>query len=126
MKRCGGGLGLLALSDLLGEKAAADPLNPLSPRQPHFAAKARAVIWVFITGGPSQVATWDYKPELTRLDGQELPGFDRQSGFFINDVGPLLRSPFAWRQAGQCGKWVSSLFPCLGQHVDKMAFIHSL
>jgi hypothetical protein len=125
--KCGGGLGALALGDLLSRQAQAVPsLNPLAPKPPHFAARARAVIWIFINGGPSQVDTWDYKPALTRLDGQALPGFDRQSGFFINDVGPLLKSPFEFRRFGQCGKWVSSLFPHLARHVDRMAFIHSL
>ena len=50
----------------------------------------------------------------------------KHTGFFINDVGPLMKSPFTFRQYGQCGKWVSSLFPCLSQHVDRMAFLHSL
>src|SRR5579875_2510175 len=129
LQRCGGGLGLLALSSLLqreGLLAAETPLNPLAPRPPHFQARARAVIWIFINGGPSQVDTWDYKPELARLDGKPLPGLDRHTGFFINEVGPLMKSPFSFRQYGQCGKWVSSIFPCLAQHVDRMAFLHSL
>jgi hypothetical protein len=130
LQRCGGGLGLLAFADLLRHERllAAEPpaLNPLAPRQPHFTARARAVIWVFVNGGPSQVDTWDYKPALEKYDGKELPGFDKHTGFFINDVGPLLKSPFEFRQHGQCGKWVSSIFPCLSRHVDKMAFIHSL
>jgi len=100
--------------------------NPLAPKVPHFKAKAKSVIWIFINGGPSQVDTWDYKPELERRDGTVLDGFDKHTGFFINKVGPLMKSPFEFKQYGQCGKWVSSLFPHLSAHVDKMAFIHSL
>lgn len=133
LQRCGGGLGMLALGSLLrqegllaADSTSAASLNPLAPKRPHFPAKAKAVIWVFVNGGPSHVDTWDYKPELMKRDGQELPGFDRDSGFFINDVGPLLKSPFEFKQYGQSGKWASSIFPNLSKHVDKMAFIHSL
>jgi hypothetical protein len=71
------------------------------------------------------VDTWDYKPELTRRHGQELPGFDKKTGFFTDSVGPLMKSPFAWAQHGQSGTWASDLFPHLSRHVDKMAFLHS-
>ncbi len=131
LARCGAGFGSIALVDLLSRQGllAADDaksVNPLAPHKPHFPAKAKAVIWVFVNGGHSHVDTWDYKPELQKRDGQELPGFDKTSGFFINAVGPLMKSPFEWKQYGQSGKWVSSLFPNLSKHVDKMAFIHSL
>jgi hypothetical protein len=118
-------LGLLALADLLHAEESRST-NPLAPKKPHFPAKAKAVIWLFMNGGPSHVDTWDYKPELEKRDGQELPGFDPNTGFFNQQVGPLMKSPFRWRQHGQCGKWVSELFPHLSRHVDKMAFIHSL
>ncbi|MGL6095800.1 MAG: DUF1501 domain-containing protein, partial [Fimbriiglobus sp.] len=128
LARCGAGLGSLALADMLGRAAdsGGKSLNPLAPRPPHFPGKAKAVIWVFANGGPSHVDTWDYKPELQKRDGQELPGFDKSTGFFVNDVGPLMKSPFAWKQQGQSGKWASSLFPELAKHVDRMAFVHSL
>ncbi len=129
LARCGAGFGSIALTGFLQQQgllAAEASLNPLAPRKPHFAARAKAVIWIFVNGGHSQVDTWDYKPELAKRSGQELPGFDRTTGFFINDIGPLLKSPFEFRQHGQCGKWVSSLFPNLAKHVDRMAFIHSL
>jgi hypothetical protein len=71
------------------------------------------------------VDTWDYKPELTRRHGQELPGFDKKTGFFTDSVGPLMKSPFAWAQHGQSGTWASDLFPHMSRHVDKMAFLHS-
>src|SRR5262249_54508060 len=99
--------------------------NPLAPRLGHFPAKAERVIWLFMNGGPSQDDTWDYKPELAKRDGQKLEGFDNQTGFFADQVGPLMKSPFAFQQYGDSGTWCSDLFPHLSQHVDKMAFIHS-
>ena len=128
LQRCGLGAGALGLHALLQEEGllAAAAADPLAPRQPHFAARAKAVIWIFVNGGQSQVDTWDYKPELAKRNGQTLEGFDRFTGFFSNSVGGLMKSPFEFRQHGQCGKWVSSIFPNLARHVDKMAFIHSL
>jgi hypothetical protein len=127
LARCGGGLGTLALAGLLQrDELLAASVNPLAPRKPHFPGTAKAVIWVFVNGGPSQVDTWDHKPELAKRDGKPLPNLDPSSGFFVNNVGPLMKSPFQWKQYGQCGKWVSSLFPHLSKHVDRMAFIHSL
>jgi hypothetical protein len=133
LTRAGGGLGMLALADLIQaeeRRTASDPTarvrSPLSPKEPHFVAKAKRVIWLFMNGGPSQVDTWDHKPELDKRDGQELKGFDPNTGFFTGQVGPLMKSPFRWAKHGQCGKMVSELFPHLARHVDKMAFIHSL
>jgi hypothetical protein len=128
--RQGGGLGLLALATLLDRDGAraAEPdrlLHPLAPRPPHFPAKAKSVIWLFPNGGPSQVDTWDHKPELTKRDGQELPGFDKTTGFFVDQVGPLMKSPFQFAQHGQSGSWVSEIFPGIAKHVDDLAFIHS-
>jgi len=127
LRRAGCGFGSLGLTALLAQEgllAAADP-DPLAPKKGHFDGKAKSVIWLFINGGPSHVDTWDYKPELDKMDGKELAGFDKNTGFFAGAVGPLMKSPFAFSPRGQCGKMVSSLFPQLGEHVDKMAFIHS-
>lgn len=132
LRRAGGGAGLLALAGLMDDGGlllpsarAASQGNPLAPRAPHFPTRAKSVIWLFMNGGPSQVDTWDYKPELIRQDGKELPGFDKKTGFFTDSVGPLMKSPFDWKQHGQSGTWVSDLFPHLAGHTDKMAFIHS-
>ena len=90
-------------------------MGPLAPREPHFAAKAKRVIWLFMNGGPSQVDTWDYKPELEKRDGQELEGFDKNTGFFTGQVGPLMKSPFKWAKHGQCGKMGLRALPAHGQ-----------
>src|SRR5437764_4372983 len=126
LRRTGSGFGLLALSSLLAESAGAAPaINPLAAHPAHFASKAKSVIWLFMNGGQSQVDTWDYKPELEKQDGQELPGFDPKTGFFTAEVGPLLRSPFKFSQRGRSGTWTSEIFPHLAEHVDDLAFIHS-
>lgn len=129
--RSGGGAGLMALAALLQDQglllpsARAAAADPLAPHPAQFPTKAKSMIWLFMNGGPSQVDTWDYKPELAKRDGKELEGFDKKTGFFADSVGPLMKSPFAWAQHGQSGTWVSDLFPHMSQHVDKMAFIHS-
>src|SRR5213080_958220 len=90
LRRTGSGAGMIGLATLLADSgllgssahaaAPAEAINPLAPKNPHFAAKAKSVIWLFMNGGQSQVDTWDYKPELTRRDGQELKGFDNKIG----------------------------------------------
>ena len=131
-RRAGHGAGMLALAGLLDDQRLLMPRamaalsgDPLAPRPPQLKTRAKSVIWLFMNGGPSQVDTWDYKPELIRRHGQELPGFDKKTGFFTDSVGPLMKSPFAWAQHGQSGTWASDLFPHLSRHVDKMAFLHS-
>ena len=85
LRTAGAGLGSLGLTTLLSDEGllAANATDPLAPKRPHFDGKAKAVIWLFINGGPSQVDTWDYKPELEKMDGKELAGFDKQTGFFF-------------------------------------------
>jgi Protein of unknown function (DUF1501) len=132
LRRTGSGFGMLALASLMGEENASrvvgatsgSAINPLAPRPAHFPAKAQNVIWLFMNGGPSQVDTWQYKPELEKHDGQELPGFDKNTGFFVEQVGPLMKSPFKFDRHGQSGTWVSEIFPNMAQHVDDMAFLH--
>jgi hypothetical protein len=128
LRRAGSGFGLIALAGLLQQQgllASSGYRNPLAPKPSHFPAKAKAVIWLFMNGGPSQVDTWDYKPELAKVDGKDLPGFDKHTGFFADQVGPLMKSPFKFERHGQSGAWVSELFPHMARHVDKMAFIYS-
>lgn len=141
LRLTGSGFGMLALSalsDMAGAQQAAlsraykgvfypppDPQHPLAPRAGSLPAKAKNVIWLFMNGGPSQVDTWDYKPELEKHNGQELKGFDKDTGFFVDQVGPIMQSPFKFQQHGQSGTWVSEIFPNIAQHVDDMAFLYS-
>jgi Protein of unknown function (DUF1501) len=133
LRRTGSGCGLLALATLMSDlgllkdatAASVLPANPMAPRPGHFPTKAKSVIWLFMNGGQSQVDTFDYKPELEKRDGQPLAGFDNKTGFFPEQVGGLLKSPFKFTRHGQSGAWVSEILPNLAQHVDEMAFIHS-
>lgn len=121
LRQAGHGLGGWMLADLLSRDSA-HAANQRSPT-PHHPPQATSVIWLFMNGGPSQIDTWDYKPELARRHGQELAGLDPTTGFFPTAIGPVMRSPFTFRQYGTCGRWVSELFPLLAQHVDDMAFL---
>lgn len=128
LQRAGLGCGSLALTSLLqqeGALAASRPAtNPLAPHPPQFAAKAKAVIWLFQTGSPSQVDTFDYKPELAKRDGTALAGADPKTGFFTTS-GKCLKSPFKFSQHGESGAWTSEIFPNISQHVDDIAFVYS-
>jgi hypothetical protein len=127
LKKAGAGCGLLALADLFRGDGllAAEPrvqtLDPMAPRLPHYAAKARSVIWLFMEGGPSSVDLFDPKPELTKRDGQK---FDID--VFFGNPGPLMKSPFSFKQYGESGAWVCDRYPNLAKHVDELAFIKSL
>lgn len=127
LQEAGLGFGSLALASMLHHESRADSMaaDPLSLRSPHFPGQVKSIIWLFMTGGPSQVDTWDYKPELQKRDGQDLAGADPKTGFFTTS-GKCLKSPFEWKQHGESGSWVSDLFPHLSQHVDKMCFLHSM
>jgi hypothetical protein len=137
LARAGGGLGLLGLAGILQDEGlleAADglgarALHPMSVQPTHFAPRAKSVIWIFINGGPSHVDTWDYKPALEKWDGKSIrefdPTFKNTTGFFQHQIGNLMKSPFRFTPRGESGKMVSELFPHLGEHVDRMAFIHS-
>src|SRR3954469_19467367 len=118
LARAGAGLGLCALADLLCTPAgAADdgrpPSDPLAPRPPHFAPKATSVIWLFMEGAPSAVDLFDPKPELDKNHGKRV-GID----VFNGNPGPLMRSPFAFRQYGESGAWVCEKYRNVAQHVD--------
>jgi hypothetical protein len=120
------GFGSLALASLLAEDSAkAQPsVDPLAPRSPHHAPRAKRVIFMFMKGGPSHVDTFDYKPLLQRDHGRPYP-FDRPRVTFAS-TGNLLGSPWRFRRHGASGAWVSTLFPNVARCVDDLCFIHSL
>jgi hypothetical protein len=115
-----------ALAHLSQARADTTPATDLQPRPPHFPAKAKAVIHLFMNGGPSQMDLFDPKPELERQHGKAY--FDKIAGEveFIKDAGAILRSPFRFAQHGQCGAWVSEVMPHLAGVVDDLAFIRSM
>jgi len=115
------GFGSLALAGLLGAEGQA---NPLTVRQPHFPAKAKRVIFLFMHGGPSQIDTFDYKPLLKRDHGKPLPFAKRR--VVSAETFNLLQSPWQFKQYGQSGAWVSDLFPHVAKQVDDLCFIKSM
>jgi len=119
------GFGGLALAGLLGEQQAkAASAGPLTVKSPHFPARAKRVIFLFMHGGPSQVDTFDYKPLLKRDHGKPLP-FERPK-VVSSETFNLLQSPWAFKQYGQSGAWVSDLFPETAKMVDELCFIKSM
>jgi hypothetical protein len=129
LHRAGGGLGGLALSWLLARDGyAAEPsaANALAARPPHFPARADAVIFLFMVGGPSQVDLFDPKPELTRRHGQPLPeSFGKPVSQFTKGDTPLLASTRKFARHGHSGMDVSDLMPHLATRVDDIAFLRS-
>ncbi len=123
LQRTGMGFGALSLASLLGPEllaatahGAETSTNPLAVRAPQFPVKAKHVIHIFAEGAPSQVDTWDPKPELQKWAGKELPGLR----------GAAFPSPFKFTKQGKSGIEVSEVFPQLGTHVDDMAIIRSM
>jgi hypothetical protein len=126
----GGGLGGIALAQLLGESGLfAEPVKPQAALNGgwHQKAKAKRVIQLFMNGGVSQPDTFDYKPELIKRHGHK---FDPGGGVKVEAVtstpGAVMKSPFEFKQHGQCGRWVSSVFPHLAKCVDDLAFLMAI
>lgn len=118
LSRMGVGFGLLGLR---GVCEAAE--NPFAPKQPHFAPKAKRVIFLFMNGGMSQVDTFDPKPMLTRYHGQPMPGGTPKTE---RKTGSLMRSPFQFRRCGQSGLEISEIFPQIGDRADDLCVIRSM
>ena len=118
------GFGGLALAGLMGQEQARAAVDPLAVKAPHFPARAKRVIFLFMHGGPSQVDTFDYKPLLKRDHGKPLP-FARPK-VVSSETFNLLQSPWGFKQYGQSGAWVSDLFPKLAAKVDDICFIKSM
>ncbi len=122
LQRMGLGFGGLALAGMLGRVHGAE--SPLAVRAPHFAPRARRVIFLFMHGGPSHVDTFDYKPALERDSGKPLP-FAKPRVQFAQ-TGNLRRSPWEFRRYGQSGAMVSDLFPLTGACADDLCFLKAI
>ena len=121
------GFGALALQAMMARAAGVGAAtNPLASKQPHFAGKAKRVIFLFMVGAPGQMDTFDPKPALKKFEGQKLPeSFGKVGSQFTDGSTPILSSPWNFKQYGQSGMWVSDLFPHLSQCVDDMCFVRS-
>ena len=140
LTQCGAGFGALALAGMLPTAAFGDDavavasseteiaggLNSLSPKALHHAAKAKSVIFLFMEGGPSQMDTFDPKPELEKLAGNPVPdGFEKVILPMGEFHSPILASKRKWKQHGEGGLWVSDWLPNIATHADKLAVIRS-
>ena len=116
----GSGLGMVGLSQLLASQSGE---SPLASKPPHFPAKAKHVIHLFLNGAPSQVDSFDYKPELTKQHGKPYPGGNLRTE---RKTGALMRSPFEFVKSGESGIPISEIFPQLGSVIDKCVVINSM
>lgn len=125
----GGGLGGIALSWLLGQQGLLAAAGP-PPRTDlngglHHRARAKRVVQLFMSGAASQCDLFDYKPLLLKKHGEKFdPGGKVE--LFQSTPDTVMKSPWKWRQSGQCGKWISELLPHLSRCVDEIAFVHSM
>ncbi|MEL6942733.1 MAG: DUF1501 domain-containing protein, partial [Bacteroidota bacterium] len=137
LKKTGLGLGSLALSSMLGGTGAAKNLSGITLNNGgilgtgHFPAKAKRVIYLFQSGGPSQIESFDYKPALKKWHGQEIPdsvrGTQRNSGMVASQsTFPLVQSIYDFKQYGQSGAWISELFPHTASIVDDLCIVKSV
>lgn len=128
-----GGFGAVALTSMLSgdgfwsqpAHAAESKANPLAEKAPHFAPKAKSIIFLFMYGGPSHIDTFDYKPNMIGMDGKTVDVKTFGRGGHRNG-GRIVEPRWKFKQYGQCGKWVSDLFPNVAQCVDDIAFLHSM
>jgi len=129
-KQVGFGIGAAALSSLFNRYAfaATGAVNPLAPKPPMFAPKAKSVIFLFMAGAPSQVDLLDYKPKLQELDGQHIPQelIKGERFAFITGVPKLLGSPHNFKKWGQSGAEISEILPHLGEVADDIAIVRSV
>lgn len=118
LKTTAAGFGSVALAGLMASQARSgddQKVSPLAPKEPHFPAKAKRIIFLFLEGAFSQLDTWEYKPQLQADHGKPGPG-----------GGTLVGSKFKFNQYGETGTWVSELFPNCAKHVDKLCFLRGL
>ncbi len=122
LKTMSSGFGYLAFAAMAHEEARAGAVvreDPLAPREPHFAPRAKRVIFLSMRGAPSHVDTFDYKPQLTRDDGKAGKYGGRRSG-------TLMGSPWEFSQNGESGLWISELFPELARHADELCVLSGM
>jgi len=120
LRTMGSGFGMLGLANVLQAESAG---APLAPKAPHYPARAKRVIFLFLNGGPSQVDTFDPKPMLTKYHGKPMPSGNLKTE---RTTGNLLASPFTFKKYGQSGIEISEIFPKLGECIDDVCVIRSM
>ncbi|MEZ5304059.1 MAG: DUF1501 domain-containing protein [Verrucomicrobiales bacterium] len=128
LHQCQVGLGGVALSSLLGGQAGAAAADPLASKKPHFAPKAKRVIYLHMAGSPPHLDLLDYKPELVKRDGQDCPdAFLKGRRFaFTSGVPKLMGTPRTFKQHGQSGAWISDALPELSKLADELTIVKSM
>ncbi len=130
LRDCALGLGTLAVADLLRQQGYAvdEPIDPLAPKKPPFAAKAKRVIYLFMAGAPSHLEMFDYKPQLAKFDGQLPPPkfIEGYRAAFITPNSKFLGPKFKFAKQGKCGAEISELLPHLATVVDDIAIVKSM
>ena len=131
LRRASNGFGALAFSALLGNQllaaAVAAKHGPMAPKAPHFPARAKHVIFLFMEGAVSQVDSFDYKPMLEKYHGQDpRKAIGKLEKTQFENVGTVFKSPWKFAQHGQSGTWVSDLFPHIAKRADDLCVIRSL
>lgn len=128
LQQCGVGLGSIALGQLMSEAGFASTADPLAVRAPHFAPKAKRIIFLFMAGAPSHLELFDYKPQLEKFDGT-LPPKELLEGYraaFINPNSKLMGTKFKFSKYGQTGTELSELLPHTAKIVDDIAIVKSM
>jgi hypothetical protein len=128
--RAGSGLASIALSSMLQRSsllgATAGAADPLAPKTPHHAPKAKSVIWLFMEGGPSHVDLFDPKPKLAELNGKPMPdSFGKPITAMGTANNTLMASQRTFKQYGKSGLWVSDWYPNIAEHVDDIAVLRA-
>ena len=124
---CANGFGAVALAALSQERGFAATNSPLAAKPPHFPPQAKNVIFLYMDGGPSQVDTFDYKPLLEKFDGKDPANvIGKLAPTQFDNVGKVLKAQWKFKQHGQAGHWISSLFPHVAEVADDLAMIKSM
>ncbi|MDI9865303.1 DUF1501 domain-containing protein [Flectobacillus sp. DC10W] len=134
LKQCTTGLGMMAMGSFLQscgstpQNTVASAANPLAPKMPHFAGKAKSVIYLHMAGAPSQLELFDYKPDLMKLDGKDCPPsfLEGKKFAFIRGVPQMMGPQAQFQQVGQGGAWVSDKMPYLQSVADDISFIKAM
>src|SRR5262245_29679618 len=122
LTRASNGFGAVALAGLLAEEARGTDGQPVR----HHPAKAKSVIFLYMDGGPSQIDTFDYKPLLEKYDGKDPHSVFKVEPTQFNNVGKVMASPWKFKRHGECGQWVSELFPHVARCADDLCVIRSM
>ncbi|MFM7605102.1 MAG: DUF1501 domain-containing protein, partial [Prosthecobacter sp.] len=127
LQQAGAGFGSLALQSLLGADELLRAANPLDSKAPHFAPKAKSVIFLFMYGGPSHIDLFDPKPELEKWHGKPIPVWKKEDAFMGGKTKNIaMKSYYRFAKHGQAGIDLAETFPNLARHADDLCVIRSM